>query len=638
MSFNALEKKIKENAQKYYTDGSQSMTDAEFDSAVSELKKSKPDSELFRTGWGYNPNENNSGKKFKHRYGLVGSLDKVHNWEELQKDLRDREIVASLKLDGLSVVLYYIDGELDQALTRGDGKIGIDITDKVLFINSKLKQIDKTFTGGVRGEILMSYPAFENYAKDHEDAKNPRNTTAGLINAKEISTDLRLLDIVFYKVVGCNEDRFDNYVDMLNYIESQFYPYVVNYENVSLFEKAIMHKMNDLRSLWYGHYPADGIVLARNDLGRLTTNETGNMNSDETNETIYTFVSQAFKFPAETKEAKVECVEWSLSKTKYLIPKVKIEPTHLSGTTVQYTAGFNAEYIMNSKIGPGAVVEICKSGEIIPDIQSVVKTSDEVKLPTICPFCGEYLEWKGVHLFCPNNDCGHSKMTDLLIWCSKLVPIDGLGDKIREKFFTEIYGEDYCNVDQIMKYPVLTRAKVPDIDKGKQYQLFRDSLLALFRNKFNIVTVLEALNIPRLGHETSKKLSKYPDVIKKLANNDENTFMNLHAFIGDANADSINEHREKFMRINFLLDRDGIDWNVIESSNIRVAITGKLSCKRADFEKELESIGISVGSINNETKYLITDDPNSSSEKNRKADKLGIKKITEAEFRKIFSI
>lgn len=638
MSFNALEKKIKENAQKYYTDGSQSMTDSEFDSAVSELKKSKPNSELFTTGWGYDPNENNSGKKFKHRYGLVGSLDKVHNWDELQKDLRDREIIASLKLDGLSVVLYYVDGKLDQALTRGDGKIGIDITDKVLFINSRLKQIDSTFTGGVRGEILMSNEAFERYAMDHEDAKNPRNTTAGLINAKEISPDLRLLNIVFYKVIGCSDDRFDDYKDMLQYLDSQFFPNVVDYESVSLKEEDIIYKMTYLRISWYGHYPADGIVLARNDLGRLTQNETGNLNSDETNETIYTFVSQAFKFPAETKQAKVDCVEWSLSKTKYLIPKVKIEPTQLSGTTVQYTAGFNADYIMNSKIGPGAVVEICKSGEIIPDIQSVVKTSDEVKLPTICPFCGEYLEWKGVHLFCPNNDCRHSKMTDLLIWCSKLVPIDGLGDKIREKFFTEIYGEDYCTVDQIMKYSVLTRAKVPDIDKGKQYQLFRDSLLALFRNTFNIVTVLEALNIPRLGHETAKKLSKYPDVIKKLANNDENTFINLHSFIGNANADSINEHREKFMRINFLLDRDGIDWNVTESSNIRVAITGKLSCKRADFEKELESIGISVGSINNETKYLITDDPNSSSEKNRKADKLGIKKITEADFRKLFNI
>lgn len=638
MSFNALEKKIKENAQKYYTDGSQSMTDAEFDSAVSELKKSKPDSELFTTGWGYNPDENNSGKKFKHRYGLVGSLDKVHNWDELQKDLRDREIVASLKLDGLSVVLYYVDGKLDQALTRGDGKIGIDITDKVLYINSRLKEIDSTFTGGVRGEILMSNEAFERYAMDHEDAKNPRNTTAGLINAKEISPDLRLLNIVFYKVIGCSDDRFDDYKDMLQYLDSQFFPNVVDYESVSLREEDIIYKMTYLRISWYGHYPADGIVLARNDLGRLTQNEKGNMNSDETNKTIYTFVSQAFKFPAETKKAKVDCVEWSLSKTKYLIPKVKIEPTQLSGTTVQYTAGFNADYIKENKIGPGAVVEICKSGEIIPDIQRVIKTSYEFNLPTICPFCGEYLEWKGVHLCCPNPDCGHSKMTDLLIWCSKLAPIDGLGDKIREKFFIEIYGEEYCTVDQIMKYPVLTRAKVPDIDKGKQYQLFRDSLLALFRNKFNIVTVLEALNIPRLGHETAKKLSKYPDIIRKLANNDENTFINLHTFIGNANADSINEHKDKFMRINFILDRDGIDWNVTESSNIRVAITGKLSCKRADFEKELESIGITVGSINNDTKYLITDDPNSSSEKNKKADKLGIRKITETDFRKLFNI
>ena len=234
MSFNALEKRIKENAQKYYTDGSQSMTDLEFDEAVDQLRKSKPDSELLKTGWGYDPDENNSGKKFKHRYGLVGSLDKVHNWDELQKDLRDREIIASLKLDGLSVVLYYVDGKLDQALTRGDGRIGIDITEKVLYINSRLKEIDSTFTGGVRGEILMSNEAFERYAMDHEDAKNPRNTTAGLINAKEISQDLRLLNIVFYKVIGCNDDRFDDYKDMLQFIDKHFFPNVVDYEAISL--------------------------------------------------------------------------------------------------------------------------------------------------------------------------------------------------------------------------------------------------------------------------------------------------------------------------------------------------------------------------------------------------------------------
>ena len=92
------------------------------------------------------------------------------------------------------------------------------------------------------------------------------------------------------------------------------------------------------------------------------------------------------------------------------------------------------------------------------------------------------------------------------------------------------------------------------------------------------------------------------------------------------------------MRINYILDRDGIEWSITESSNIRVAITGKLSCKRSDFEKELESIGVQVGAINSETKYLITDNPFSSSDKNNKADKLGIQKIKEADFRKLFNI
>lgn len=197
--FSSLEKKIAENAQAYYTDGSSELTDEEFDSLVDQLRKENPDSELLqKTGWGYSINEDTTpGKKYPHKYGEAGSLEKCRTWEEVKPVFRNQFVDMSLKLDGISVLLYYRDGKLYQALTRGDGAVGIDITDKVLEIGTtvdmskfteysiKLSDDDNAnFTGAVRGEIVMSFRNFDKYKKLHPEAKNPRNVAAGIINKK----------------------------------------------------------------------------------------------------------------------------------------------------------------------------------------------------------------------------------------------------------------------------------------------------------------------------------------------------------------------------------------------------------------------------------------------------------------------
>ena len=129
-AFSELEQKIKENAQKYYTDGSQDLTDEEFDTLVDTLQESNPHSSVLTTGWGYEP-QYQLGQKCKHKYGFAGSLDKCHDYQEFPPRYKDTTCIATPKLDGMSIILYYEFGHLVQALTRGDGTIGIDVTDKV---------------------------------------------------------------------------------------------------------------------------------------------------------------------------------------------------------------------------------------------------------------------------------------------------------------------------------------------------------------------------------------------------------------------------------------------------------------------------------------------------------------------------
>ena len=142
-----LESEIKEASQKYYSDGTSPLTDDEFDAKVDELRELSPDSDVInQVGWGYDVNTDSTpGEKFKHKYGIAGSLSKCRTWPEL-KGFQNEWIDASLKLDGLSIVMYYKDGKRYQSLTRGDGETGIDVSPKIDAILPKELLSDKSFT------------------------------------------------------------------------------------------------------------------------------------------------------------------------------------------------------------------------------------------------------------------------------------------------------------------------------------------------------------------------------------------------------------------------------------------------------------------------------------------------------------
>lgn len=630
-----LELKIKDAAQKYYTDGSSPLTDEEFDLLVDELKRTNPDSELLKTGWGYDvATDSTPGQKVKHKYGRAGSLEKCHNWEELGREFRDKKVDLSLKLDGISCVLYYKNGQFVQALTRGDGITGIDITDKVKKIfNTEIRNKHSIFTGAIRGELLMTYENFEKFKEIYPDAKNPRNSTAGIINSKEITSDLDYISLILYTIVGLeNECIMNNIHEIRDVLEVMF-----GKENVVphtqyvwlLNSDMFIPAMNKVRDEWYGKYPADGIVITKASIHWSVDNEV-------------TYDACAFKFPAEEKDCEVEEVLWEMSKTRYAIPKIRIKTVQLSGTNVTYCTGYNAQYIRDNGIGCGAVVRLHKSGEIIPNICSIVK-SVEPDMIDVCPVCGEPLVWDGVHLKCQNSSCGNAVMQDTLVWMKNLAPIDGIGDTLKMSFL-DIYTKSNVIPDISIESIMESNKVLTESAESVQYNLFVKVWNTLHTGTFDMVDALVALNVPRISKITANKLADYPDIVKSAMDHavagtkfTDEELLRLKA-IGEANAKSVVDNLWKFARLKYIWDRiyNTFSYDTEVAHKGKIAITGKLSVKRADFEKELRAAGFTPADISRETCFLITDDPNSSSSKNKKADAWGIKKITEQEFRAIY--
>ena len=613
---------IKKASQAYYSGGASPLTDAEFDALLEEERKENPNSPLLGVGHGYDVNLT-SGQKFQHRYGIVGSLPKCHDWNEFPKSLKSILVCKTLKLDGISCVMYYRSGKMYQALTRGSDNIGIDITDKVKKIAPNYFIIsDPDFTGAVRGEILMSFAKFDEFSATRENAENPRNTTAGLMGMEETSEDLKYLSLIVYTVIGIESMQsypfplypFSDYESMHTWLVNNYgEENVVPIDNITYSDDTqFMTDMVSTRDIWYNQYPADGIVITSNDISFINS--------------AIEYNATAFKFPAETKETTITDIEWNLSKTKYLVPTIIVEPVRLSGATVCRAAGCNAKMVLDRQWGIGARVKMTRSGEVIPLIENTI-VPVKPELPTTCPSCNSELIWDGVHLKCPNPDCKDIQIQDLLVWCSNIAPTDGLGDTLKIKFFEE-YG--ITCVEDIYTKSIISA------QRGAQKTLFANMMNNLVNAKVSIISALKALNIPRLGDATADLISHYPEDIEKLINGEIPD--NLAYKIGDANSRSIIAHIDKFARLNYIKNNLLFDDEISNNQRIQVAITGSLSISRKQFETLINSKGFVVGSITKDTKYLITDDPNSGSAKNAKADKLGIEKMTEADFRQKFNI
>ena len=621
-----LEKQIKYYADKYYQ-GEPEITDELFDSLVDELRKIKPNSTILTTGWGFEV----QGNKTKHKYSHIGSLDKCKCLNDMPDIFKNNtKVYISPKLDGLSAVAYYKNGNLVKGITRGNGIFGRDITNKLVrIIGDRIE--DSTFTGAVRGELIISNNNWKLLQNKYNDLISSRNFAAGIINRDDIDDDIQYIDLVVYKVTGYegqNKQNLDR-LKILNWLSNNFKHSIPVYccTIQSNWEEFSMNLFNTFKQ---NGYQLDGLVLTLEDI---------HFNND--NGILYTEV--AYKFEAPSVETTVVDIEWSLSRTQRYVPVVKIKPVELSGANIERATGNNAKMIKSLGIGPGAEISIQRSGEVIPKILEVISPM-QVDLPNNCPYCNDKLQWDGVDLVCKNPNCPNIESSDLQQWCEVIGETDGLQWTLMKQYL------DKYNVHNIKSLYDNKKYIWEDLN-SRQLSLtelkIREFFDKLYIQNVDIDKALLALNIPRLGDKTVKLLCKNKTLILSLLayfyqqEVDINTIKDfLISVVKEATTKSILENKNKYLNLLYLFSSD-LQTNRINFYNLDninkeikyVAVTGSLqSMKRKDFEKLINQYGYELTSSLSKCEYLITNNPNSNSTKNKEAQKYNIPIISEADF------
>lgn len=354
MNITELINRIKYNAQCYY-EGHPEISDDEFDELVERLHCVDPDNPILTTtGYGYNPS---SSKKVTHMYGGMDSINRKPRY--ISGIPNDYEIVRlTPKFDGISGAAYYKNGEFYLGLTRGNGSVGVDCTNKMNMILSDLSKKIPNFTGAIRGEFIITNEDWELYKKIHPEAKSQRNVVAGIINRNEIDDDIKYITFIVYKIIA-NENCAFSFLH-----SGTTSAYLDKYFNDSASEFMIVDKndltqeiLEDLFNKYKEQYPCDGIVITRDKI------------KYENNKLIYDEV--AYKFNSDVESTEVLNIEWNRTRTGKMTPTIIFRPIDLDGATIRRCSGFNAKFILDNKITKGTRIKIQRSGLVIPDIVEV---------------------------------------------------------------------------------------------------------------------------------------------------------------------------------------------------------------------------------------------------------------------------
>lgn len=615
--YSNLELDIMEYARAYYS-GEALISDEKFDHLIDLLKIENPDSIILNSvGWGYTPTRN----KTKHLYSKITGLPK---YKEINDIPKGRGIVYTItpKLDGISCVLYYKDGELDKAVTRGDGEVGMDITHYVKYLVPT--KLNYPYTTAIRGELCMTTAECSKL----ELVKSARNWISGVIN----STSATLSELSHIKFIPYSLIEIDDKVDTYNHnIQSiklfstlgDFIEIPVYYMSSSQLDYTALKNLYDEYST---DYIIDGLVLYDEILASIDFEVPHSYS-------VSPKTHFAFKFASETAQAKVIGIEWNLTSSGKYSPVLLTTPILLNGATIKRVSAYNYQYVVDNQLGEGSSIEIERSGDIIPVVKSVlsprayIMTDQDKK----CPYCLHTLTQKGPDLICDNPECA-GKLRFRLRQLAQYIKVDGVSlDAITDDLEDSYEHSTYK--DTVYWFGALTDSINHNSVKYQNYTLIYEKLKS---NKYTSSDILTIANIPGIS---TKTISKIPiDLINRYVTDSDfhnwSEFSQIHG-IGSCLVISLKHHHSLVHSIYRWIGEeyyDNSEYSTDPIDTIKVAVTGKLSVSRSKFSAYLSEYNYEIISNVSKAKYLICNQKSSSS-KYKQAIMHNIPIVTEEEFK-----
>lgn len=571
-------------------------------------------------------------KKVEHNHEML-SLDKTKNIFEILAFLNNHDYIAMAKMDGLTLSLRYLDGELVSAETRGDGHIGEDVTHNARVIKNIPQTINYREELVVDGEIISTYNNFEKFVGLY---KNPRNFAAGSIRLldSEECAKRNLTFIAWDLIKGFDESKtFANRLSILESLGFTIVPWSVD-NNL----EQVVENVKSESAL--NNYPIDGAVFRFNDI------EYG----ESLGKTSHHFKNAiAYKFYDELVLTKLKDIEWTMGRTGVLTPVAVFEPIEMDGSIVSRASLHNLS-VMEDILGTpyeDEEIQVFKANMIIPQVaEAETKENPEnaIELPDKCPICGEKIDIKingdVKELYCPNENCAGKIVNQFDHFCGKKgLDIRGLSKATLDKLLDWGWIEKFSDIFLLKQYK-MEWGKKPGFG-AKSVANILDAIEQA--RTTSLEKFISALGIPLIGSTVSKDICSHIDTYEEFKEKCMNHF-DFSQWDGFAESKSqslwnydFNEANEIYKYLT-IIPKEKVDTSQTLKDKT-IVITGRLNKfkNRNELQKAIEDRGGKVvSSVSKRVDYLINNDSTSESTKNKSAKQYGIPIITEADFKAQF--
>ena len=614
----------------YYNTGDTIMEDYEFDTLLEELRSLEQEtgfvmatSPTHKVGY----EVKSELKKIKHNH-LMLSLAKTKNWNEFIRYFDSKDVIGMVKMDGITGSLRYINGELVSAETRGNGEIGEDIFHNIKTVKTVPQKIPYKDELIVDGEIICKYEDFEPFSTEY---KNPRNFASGsirLLDSNECAK--RPLTFVAWNVIKGfdNENSFLRKLVLIDELGFTVVPWTSSFDWDA--KEFLVNKAKKLG------YPIDGLVGR---FGDIKYGDSLGATSHHSN------AAYAFKFGDETYETVLRDVEWNTTRTGIIAPVAVFDEVDLDGALTTRATLHNLSIIEQLELGIGDTITVYRSNMVIPKIDDNLTRSNTLKIPTTCQCCGYPTEVKYTDnskvLMCTNPDCPAKKLARFTHFVSrKCMNIDGLSEKTLSLLISNNLVKNFLDIYHLKEHV----GKLCTLD-GMGKKSVENLLNSIEKSRdVKLENFIAALGIPNIGLSAAKAISKkfngsHYDFILALAN-DNYDFSQIDDF-GEITNKSLHDwwHSKDPMiellpmEVNFIVEDGAISSASLDGKSF--CITGNLIhyANRDTLVKVIEDNGGKyVSSVSKKTDYLINNDKNSTSGKNKKAIDLSIPIISEEDF------